>query len=179
MRKSKWQLFIICIGVFFSAVEAAELVNVTALARNGRVLVSFELAGAITDDVRSTIRSGLPTTFEYDVRLIRELVFWPDSTVAAATLATTVRYDNLTEQYNIARMLDGRVEDTMVVEDEGQVELMLAQFDRIPLFSTVDLEPNMAYRLLVSLEMSPRNSWFGWPWSSAAAFGGSQFTFIP
>ena len=166
-------------GLAAAVVQAAELVNVTTLTRDGQVLVSFELAGAFTDDVRSTIESGLPTTFQYDVLLRREAAFWPDSTIAAATLATTVRYDNLTEQYNVARTLDGRVEDTMVVDDEGEVQDMLTRFERIPLFSTAGLEPNEAYQLRVSLEMRPRNSWFGWPWARSAASSATHFTFLP
>ena len=109
------------IGLTVAVGQAAELVNLTTLMRDGQVLVSFELAGAFTDDVRSTIESGLQMTFQYDVQLKREAAFWPDSTIASATLATTVRFDNLTEQYNVVRTLDGRVEDTMVV-DEAKCE---------------------------------------------------------
>lgn len=179
MRRSRWRTLVILVGLGTVVVQAVELVNLATLTRDGQVLVSFELTDAFTDDVRSTIESGLPTTFQYDVRLTREAAFWPDSTVASATLAAMVRYDNLTEQYNIVRTLDGRVEDTMVVDDEEELQVMLTQFDRIPLFSTVGLEPNGDYRLRVSLEMHPRNSWFGWPWSRSAASGATHFTFLP
>ena len=87
------------------------MVNLTTLTRDKQALVSFELAGTFTDDVRSTIESGLQMTSQYDVQLKRKATFWPDSTMASVTLATTVRFNNLTEQYNIVRTLDGRVED--------------------------------------------------------------------
>ena len=167
------------IGLTVAVGQAAELVNLTTLMRDGQVLVSFELAGAFTDDVRSTIESGLQMTFQYDVQLKREAAFWPDSTIASATLATTVRFDNLTEQYNVVRTLDGRVEDTMVVDDEGEVRAMLTRFDRIALFSTAALEPNGAYQVRVNLEMRPRNAWFVWPWARSAASGAAHFTFLP
>ena len=90
------------VGLTVAAVQATELVNLTTLlTRDGQVLVSFELTGAFTEDVRSTIESGLQMTFQYDVELTREAAFWPDSTIASATLATAVRFDNLTEQYNV------------------------------------------------------------------------------
>ena len=47
--------------------HAAEALQVSTLTRDGQVLVSFELAGAYTEDIRSTIRSGLQTTFKYSV----------------------------------------------------------------------------------------------------------------
>ena len=168
---------LVCLTV--AAVQATELVNLTTLTRDGQVLVSFELTGAFTEDVRSTIESGLQMTFQYDVELTREAAFWPDSTIASATLATAVRFDNLTEQYNVVRTLDGRVEDTMVVDDEGEVRAMLTRFDQIPLFSTDALEPNGAYQVRVNLEMRPRNAWFVWPWTRSAASVLTHFTFLP
>jgi hypothetical protein len=180
MRKSRLKLLIALIGFGTTVVlvQAAEIVNVATITRNGHVLVSFELTGAFTQEIRSTIESGLPTTFQYHVRLKREAVFWPDSTVASTILATTVRYDNLTEQYNVARMLDGRVEDTMIMDDESEVRAALTRFDRMPLFSTVGLEANEAYHVRVRMEMRPRNSWFIWPWVSSSAIGESRFTFL-
>ena len=179
MRRNSRRGLVALIGLCAAVVQAAELVNVSTLTRDGQVLVSFELAGAFTDDVRSTIESGLPTTFQYHVRLKREAAFWPDSTVASAMLATTVRYDNLTEQYNVSRTLDGRVQDTMVMGDEGEVQALLTRFDRISLFTTAGLEANESYHVRVSLEMRPRNSWIGWPWARSAATAASRFTFLP
>ena len=46
------------VGLTVAVGKAAELVNLTTLTRDGQGLVSFELAGAFTDDVRSTIESG-------------------------------------------------------------------------------------------------------------------------
>ena len=88
--------------------------------REGRLLVSFELAGAFNGEMRDTIRSGLQTTFSYDVRLRQEPAFWPDNTVASAPREATVRYDNLTEQFNVARTLDGRGEERYIREGLGE-----------------------------------------------------------
>ena len=51
------------------------MVNLTTLTRDKQVLVSFELAGTFTDDVRSTIESGLQMTSQYDVQLKRKATF--------------------------------------------------------------------------------------------------------
>ena len=127
----------------------------TTLTRDGQVLVSFDVAGAYTREVRSSVQSGLETTFRYDVRLSREAPYWPDSTVGSATLAATVRYDSLIEQYNVARMVDGHVEETTVAEDENEVRHLLTRFERVPLFSTESLEPNSEYQVRVRVERRP------------------------
>ena len=86
--------------------------------RDGRIFVSFELTDAFSSDIRAAIRSGLPTTFSYDVELRRAIAFWFDHTLTSTTLAASVKYDNLTRRYHLLRSQDGRVEEAEVVEDE-------------------------------------------------------------
>lgn len=169
-------MFLVVAG---AVVWAAEVVTVTTLTRGGQVLVSLDLAEAYTDDISSTIQSGLQTTFQYEVRLKREAAYWPDSTVGSATLAATVRYDGLIDQYNVARMVDGRVEETAVGDDEVEVRTLLTHFERVPLFSTDGLEPNGDYRVHVRVERRPRDAWFVWPFARAWASGVARFTFLP
>ena len=159
--------------------QGAELVGVAPLARDGRVLVSFGFAGAFTDEIRAAIRSGLPTTFVYVVELRRAKSFWFDRRIASATISVTVRYDNLRRSYQVSRMLDGRVEETSVVEDEQTVRRMMTTFDHEALFSTTPLEPNGEYYVRVRVEAQPRSLWFFWPWDRVAASASATFTFIP
>ena len=169
-------LFILGLGV---TGWAATALRVSTLTRDGRLLVTFELPEGYTDDLRASIQSGLQTTFHYEVELRRAFAFWPDPTVASASLAATVRYDNLTEQYNIARLMDGHVEETVVVEEEDEVRAWLTHFEQVPLFSTGDLEPNGEYFVRVRAETRPRQGWFVLPWDRADASGDARFTFLP
>ena len=177
-RLRTWATLAATVGLA-SSVWASEGLRVSTLTREGQLLVSLELAGAYTDAVRATIQSGLQTTFRYDVELRRAAAFWPDPTLGSATLAATVRYDNLTQQYRVARLLDGHVEETLVVEEEDDVRELLTRFERVPLFSTSVLEPNAAYLVRVLARTRPRNTWFVWPWPGAAASGAASFTFLP
>ena len=137
------------------------------------------MLGRYTEDLRSAIQSRLQTTFEYDVRLRREEAFWPDSTVASATVSATVKYDSLKEQYSLARLVDGRVEEAVVADDESTIEALLTRFDRLPLFPTDNLEPNASYRVQVRVERRPRDGWFLLPWTRAWASGAAHFTYLP
>jgi len=118
----------IAVASAVAVVAAAEL-HVQPLARDGRVLVSFELAGGVDRDVEEAIHSGLLTTFTYEVELRRGVTLWLDRTVQEATVSVTVQYDNLTRQHQVQVLVDGRVQDARVTTDEDAVRRALTVFE--------------------------------------------------
>jgi hypothetical protein len=152
--------------------------SVAPIARDGHVLVSFELTDAFSSDVRDAIQSGLPTTFSYEIELRRETTLF-DRTVASVTVDASVRFDNLTRRYQISRAIDGRVEDARPTEDQDAVQRWLTRFDQVPLLNTAALENNGEYYVRVRARMRPRNTWFAWPWDWTGVLGHAKFTFIP
>jgi hypothetical protein len=165
--------------VLVAAVHAqAPEVSVTPIARDGQVLVSFDLTDAFSSDVRDAIQSGLPTTFSYEVELRRGSTLF-DRTVASVTVEASVRFDNLTRRYQISRTVDGRVEDARPTEDQEAVRRWLTHFEQVPLSNTSTLETNGEYYVRVRAKTRPRNTWFFWPWDRGGVFGQAKFTFIP
>jgi len=162
-------------------VHAAENgdISVTPIAREGQVLVSFELSDGLTPDVRDAIQSGLPTTLSYEVELRRGEPTWFDRTISSVTITATVRFDNLTRRYQMSRTFDGRVEDARPTGDQGAVRLWMTRFEQIPVSTTASLEANGEYYVRVRAHTRPRNTWFFWPWDHQAVFGQAKFTFIP
>ena len=118
-----------------AAQASAQTIQVTPLTREDRVLVTFRLTDAFTEEVRAAIHSGLPITFVYDVQLKRGVSLWLDRTIASATVTATVRYDPLTRRYLLTRREDGRIDRTQTVEREEVVHQWLTEFERLPLFS--------------------------------------------
>ncbi len=174
-----------CCRVFVGALFAGVLVSaqapevsVTPIARDGQVLVSFDLTDAFSSDVRDAIQSGLPTTFSYNVELRRRSTL-VDRTVASVRVEANVRFDNLTRRYQISRIVDGRVEDARPSEDQEAVRRWLTHFDLVPLSNTSTLETNGEYYVRVRAHTRPRNTWFFWPWDRGTVLGQAKFTFIP
>jgi hypothetical protein len=166
-----------------SAAEAAG-VQVVPVTREGRVLVSFSVPGALTDELREAIQSGLPTTFTYDVELRQTSALWFDRLVSSATIAVTVRYDNLTRRYQVTEMQDGRTEQVIVTDDAATVRHRVTTFNRLPLFSTRPLRSDGEYSVRVRAHTRPRTRLlFAWPWEwffgRGAALGSAKFTFLP
>ncbi len=178
MGAARWALAgLVCLCLAGSAF-AQDGLRIVPLIRDGHVLVSCELADGYTDDVRAFIQSGLQTTFSYTVELRVRVPAWVDRTLDTAIVSTSVEYDNLTRRHTVSRLLDGRVEESRVIEDEAQVRKLLTTFDKLPLFRTAKLEPNREYYVLVRAKARPRNGTIFWPWDSAPA-GSAKFTFIP
>jgi hypothetical protein len=164
-------------GALVGVVGADQNMQVTPLARDGRLLVTFRLSDAFNEDIRAAIHSGLTITFVYDVELRRGTSMWLDRTIAEATVMATVRYDNLTRRYYVTRREDGRLDRADTVDREDVARAWLTSFDKLPLFSSDILERNAEYYLRIRAHTMPRNASFVWPWERGIA-GLAKFTFL-
>ena len=170
---------IVTFALFLSIASlSAEGLRIVPLIRDGHVLVTFQMDDGFTDDVRAAIHSGLKTTFTYTIDLRTAVGAWLDRTITSAVVSTSVQFDNLTRRHTIVRTLDGRVEDAQVVESDADVRRLVTSIERLPLFRTINLEPNREYYLRVRAEVRPRNVSFLWPWGSGRS-AQAKFTFIP
>ena len=161
-------------GVRMHATESLRIVPIVA---DDKVLVSFNLADAYTDEVREAISSGLRTTFTYDVELRMVATIWVDRTIATAVVSTSDRFDNLTRRHSLTRTVDGRVDEMTVTEDDVAVGRWLTSLTRLPLCRTSKLDPSHDYYVRIRARSRPaRSSLFGW---TSAITGQVKFTFIP
>jgi hypothetical protein len=163
---------IVAMGVL---ARAAETVRITPITQDKKVLVTFELTDAYTDSIRESIASGLRTTFSYDVALRMEA--WVDRTIATTVVTTSDQYDNLTRQHRLTRVIDGRIEDATVTDDEAVVRSWLTTWKRLPLCETSKLDATRDYYVRISARARPSaGSLLGW---ATAITGQTKFTFIP
>jgi hypothetical protein len=170
---------LICAAALAAPAAAAQTLEVTPLPRDGRVLVSFKLADAFTDEVRAAIHSGLTISFVYRIDLKRSSALWLDSTLASTEITATVRYDNLTRVYHVTRMQDGRIERAETTEREEEARARLTtDFHKLPLFSAATLEANTEYYVRVRAHTTPRNASFVWPWERHDVTGQAKFTVV-
>jgi hypothetical protein len=179
-RRRVFRLAAALVAVWLAGVvqARADTLRIVPLVRDGQVLVSCHLADAYTEDLRAVIQSGLRTTFTYTVELRLKVPMWVDRVVESAIVTTTVQYDNLTRRHSVSRLLDGRVEDAKVTDDESAVREWLTAFDKLPLFRTGRLEANREYYVVVRAAARPANDVPLWPWGATVS-GMTKFTFIP
>ena len=160
-------------------VFAVQAIQVTPLVRDGRIYVSFKLSEAFdNEDIRAAVHSGLTITFLYDVELRRGAAAWIDRTLDAATVSAGVQFDNLARRYHVSLSVDGRLEDTAILEREDRARRWLTEFERLNLFRSDRLEPNIEYYVRVRARTTPRNASFVWPWRGTDVAGLAKFTFL-
>jgi hypothetical protein len=176
-RHAAWLLAgLLLLGV---APAAAQSARITPVTRDGHVPVSFEVLGALSQQVQDAIESGLTTSFTYEVELRRAATLWVDRTIDVAQVATSVKFDNLTRQYQVSVTRDGRVEDSWITESADDVRRAITVFTRLPLFPTDRLEPNAEYYIRVKARTRPHNAIFVLPWDRDGVLGSVPFTFLP
>lgn len=159
-----------------ATVGADERLRILPLVQEKDVLVSLEIADGYTDEVRDAIASGLRTSFTFEVELRMVVVGWVDRTIATAVISISDDYDNLTRRHSLSRSVDGRIDESLVTEDEEVVKDWLTSVVRVPLCATTELEPNREYYVRVSAQNRPQRS-FPFAWTSLK--GQANFTFIP
>jgi len=160
-----------------TGVFAKEALRIVPIVNESDVLVSFELADAYTTDVRDAISSGLLTTFTYEVDLRMVAPLWMDRSVVTVVVSTSDQYDNLTRRHILTRTIDGRVEATLVTEDEAVVRQWLTSLSRLPVCRTSRLDSGRDYYLRIGARSRPHGeSLLGWV---NAITGQAKFTFIP
>jgi len=176
---NRWFYLVLLVAALASgAVLAAEQsVRIVPIVSERTVLVSAEITDAYSDEIRKEIASGLRTTFSYDIELRVVVPGWVDRTIATATVTTSDQYDNLTRRHTLSRLVDGRVEDSSVTDDDAVVRRWLTTLSRVPLCDTSKLDAARDYYVRVTARAKPRGtSIIGW---ATTVVGQARFTFIP
>jgi Domain of unknown function (DUF4390) len=162
-----------------AASEDSAIITVAPQARGDAIVVSFSTSRAVTPAIEQAIASGLPTTFTYDVELRQPSTFWFDKLVDSARIAVTVRFEPLTRRYHVTLLQDGRVAEERATDRVEDVRRWVSTFDRLPLFTTRELQEHTTYDVRVRGRTAPRHTWSFWPWSRPSALGSAGFTFLP
>jgi hypothetical protein len=157
--------------------QTGDNLRVVPITRDGHVLISFDLQDGFTDDVRAAILSGLKTTFTYAVELRLDVPGWVDRTIGTSTVGVSVEYDNLTRRYSVSRLIDGRIDESRVTDDERVVRGFLTSGVKLPLFATGMLEPNREYYVRVRATARPSNGSILWPFGNGTS-AQTKFTFL-
>ena len=168
-------MVLVAAGAVLHAATAS--LRIVPTVRDDAVIVSVEMADAYTDEVREAIASGLRTTFTYELELKMDVPAWADRTIATASVTVSDNYDTLTRVHNLARMVDGRVEEAIVTSNETQARQWLTTLTRVPLCKTSRLDPHREYYVRISASVRPPgSSLLGW---ASAVTNQAKFTFIP
>ena len=176
MRR-RFGLLVLALMLSGAVGQAAETLRIVPLNSDDRLVVTVELADGYTEEVRQAISSGLRTTFTYTIDLRMLVPGWVDRTVTSSTISLSDQYDNLTRRHTLQRIVDGRVDETLVTEDDATVRQWLTTLTRLPIVRTTRLDPARDYYVRISAQARPRGgSLLGFV---SSVTGQAKFTLIP
>lgn len=159
-----------------ASVVAADGLRIVPITSGDRVVVSLELSDAYNEELRQAIASGLRTTFTYDIELRMMVPAWVDRTIATTSVSTSDQYDNLTRRHTLQRLVDGRIQDSLVTDDDAVARQWLTTLSRLPLVDTRKLDPSRDYYVRISARARPHGgSLIGW---ASTIVGQAKFTYI-
>lgn len=138
--------------------------------REGSVLASFQLVGALDSETRARIASGLETTFDYRVELVRRRRFWPDARIRQHRILASAKYDSLSRQYGLTLKLDGEVERSSTTDRAEEMEEWLTVVKEISLGLTSELLPQEEYAVRVKADFPLRFILLFIPWDRDTAW---------
>lgn len=159
------------IVVLSATVLLAADVRITPVVAEDRVYANFAVAAAFSDDVRTAVKSGLPVTLTYVAEVRRASALWFDHTVAATTVASSVKFDTLTGAYQVSKLRDGSVHWAQQTQKEEEMRLWVTEFERVPLTAASRLEAAGEYYVRVRARDSLPRGFSLWPWGRTEMTG--------
>jgi hypothetical protein len=154
------------------------VIRVTPIVANGEVSVSFSAQGALEEDTRELVQSGLLMTLAFTIDLKKPSAAWFDADVATVDLASSVKFDNLTGVYHVSRLRGGQVFWSERTPEYDSASTWLTTFEKVSVADGSALQPNTEYYIRVRMRASPRRTFPLWPWTSDDGSGRAAFTYI-
>jgi hypothetical protein len=178
---TRWRIFLsaaVCLAATAGMYAAAERIEVTPVVSNDRVLTSFSTPSSFASDAHEIVKSGLLLTFNFTVELRRPSAVWFDHTLTAVTVASSVKFDNLTGVYQVSKLVGGQVVWSEQSRHHPEVRQWMTSFEKVALVSPVPLESNAEYYVQVRMHATPKRTFSLWPFSGDTASGRADFTVI-
>jgi hypothetical protein len=128
------------------------------VALNGHMEVSFSVMNCCTDKMEEAIKSGVPTTLTFRVKVYRVRNLWPDKKMASLAFKHSIKYDNIAKEYQFHFEESNH---TLSVKDFEKAKEIMAKVNGAKLVPTNRLKRGRKYYLDVKAEIDPVRLPFG------------------
>jgi hypothetical protein len=133
------------------AVALAQVASINNFALSKPPLkVSFQVDGAFSRDIEEAIQSGLPTSFNFMIKLEKLNTVFPNEKVGSWEFSHTVKYDSFRDEYELT--LDETGGKPFKVTDPQEMKRLMASCINVSV-EPAHLVAGENYRLRVKAEL--------------------------
>lgn len=116
--------------------------NLSAIASNGKVSVRFGLANAFqSDEVVEGLRSGLPTSFTYDIEIFRDRPWWLDDGISRSRIEVISTFNSVTREYLLNYRRDKKLVRSESFTDLATLQSRMTSIEEPDLFDVGSRRP--------------------------------------
>ena len=131
--------------------------NLRLAFEGSRVLVSCDLRHAFDTRAQERINSGLPTSFLFEMQLVRDRRWWFwDRKVARTSVEMVVQYNAVTLEYLVNQKVNDKLVASRVVQDLAELEPAMTQLRDVPAFMIPEPPPSGHLKVRVRADLGSR-----------------------
>jgi len=141
--------------------EKPHVSDLTVSLEAGHIDVGFTLTNIFDDELVERIQTGLPTGFDFKLRLVRsQRWWWFDPNLGSADLNVVAMYNAVTGEYLVNYKQDGKLVDSRVVREIPELRDAMTRFESLRVFDTEGLETKKRLWVRVQAELGSRHLLF-------------------
>lgn len=154
MKRSFTFVFIVIALSAFGgdAISGEPSIDDLAIALNENMEVSFSIINCCTGELEEALRSGVPTTFTFRIKVYLVRSLWLDKKMASRKFKHHVKYDNITKEYQFHFEEN---KHSLSVKDFERAKELMAKVNGVKLLPTSRLEKGRTYYIDVKAELDP------------------------
>jgi hypothetical protein len=135
-------------GASYAAVDAR--IDDLVITDSPAFAVSFAVKNAFTKEIEEAIKSGVPTSFKFIIKLSAVNSLWFNDEIAIKEFKHTVKYDTLKEEYEVTLDENGAPVRT---KDFNEMKTAMTTVSVLPIETLPELSKGAVYELKLMAEL--------------------------
>ena len=149
-------LLLCSVPILAEAGSEARIGGLRVKIEGNRILASFRLEDGFGTAVLERVQSGLPTSFDYRIELLRKRRLWWDKELAVSELQVVAMYSAVTREYLINFKQDGNLVDSLVVHDAADLQRAMTLFEDLTVAGIEALHDEGRVKLRVRAQLGSK-----------------------
>ena len=138
--------------------EKPQISGLEVTIADGTLSVGFELRGAFDEELIERIQTGLPTGFDFRIRLVKkQRWYWWDGDLRSVRFHVVTMYNAVTGEYLVNYKRNGGLINSRVVGNLEELKDAMTRFSDLRVFDLAGLEVRKALWVQARAELGSRH----------------------